>query len=71
MIVGEYRRFNNCVTIINLHRGKEYLADHTQLFLNERLEEFNKRNRFNSCLIHATGKIKEYTRRNGTSDFCI
>ena len=71
MIVGEYRKFNDCVTIINLHRGKEYLADHTQLFLNERLEEFNKRNRFNSCLIHATGKIKEYTRRNGTSDFCI
>ena len=71
MIVGEYRKFNNCVTIINLHRGKEYLADHTQLFLNENLEEFSKRNRLNSCLIHATGKIKEYTRRNGTSDFCI
>lgn len=71
MIVGEYRKFNNCVTIINLHRGKEYLADHTQLFLNESLEEFSKRNRLNSCLIHATGKIKEYTRRNGTSDFCI
>lgn len=71
IIVGEYSKFANCVTIINLHRGKEYLADHTQLFLNESLEEFAKRNTLNSCLIHATGKIKEYTRRNGTSDFCI
>lgn len=29
ILVGEYSRFSNCVTIINLHRGKEYLADHT------------------------------------------
>lgn len=71
MIVGEYSRFNDCVTIINLHRGKEYLADHTQLFLNESLEEFNKRNILNSCLIHATGRIKEYTRKNGDKEYSI
>nr|DAT83612.1 MAG TPA: hypothetical protein [Caudoviricetes sp.] len=71
MIVGEYSRFDNCVTIINLHRGKEYLADHTQLFLNESLEEFTKRNTLNSCLIHATGKIKEYARKNGDKEYSI
>lgn len=71
MIVGEYSRFNNCVTIINLHRGKEYLADHTQLFLNESLEEFIKRNTTNSCLLHATGKIKEYSRKNGDKEYSI
>ena len=71
IIVGEYARFSNCITIINLHRGKEYLADHTQLFLNESLEEFIKRNTSNSCLIHATGKIKEYTRKNGDKEYSI
>ena len=71
IIVGEYSKFANCVTIINLHRGKEYLADHTQLFLNESLEEFAKRNTLNSCLLHATGKIKEYTRRNGDKEYSI
>lgn len=71
IIVGEYARFSNCVTIINLHRGKEYLADHTQLFLNESLEEFIKRNTTNSCLIHATGKIKEYSRKNGDKEYSI
>ena len=30
MIIGEYRKFNNCVSIINLRCGKEYLADPTQ-----------------------------------------
>lgn len=71
IIVGEYARFSNCITIINLHRGKEYLADHTQLFLNESLEEFIKRNTANSCLIHATGKIKEYSRKNGDKEYSI
>ena len=71
IIVGEYTRFDNCVTIINLHRGKEYLADHTQLFLNESLEEFIERNTTNSCLIHATGKIKEYSRKNGDKEYSI
>lgn len=71
IIVGEYSRFSNCVTIINLHRGKEYLADHTQLFLNETLEEFNNRNKINSYLIQGTGKISQYKRKNGDIEYCI
>ena len=71
VIVGEYTRFSNCVTIINLHRGKEYLADHTQLMLNETLEEFNNRNKINSCLIQGTGKISQYKRKNGDTEYCI
>ena len=54
ILVGKYTKFSNCVTIINLHRGKEYLADHTQLMLNETLEELNKRNTIKSCLIQGT-----------------
>ena len=71
LIVGEYSKFSNCITIINLHRGKEYLADHTQLFLNESLEEFNNRNKINSCLIQGTGKISQYKRKNGDIEYCI
>lgn len=71
LLVGKYARFSNCVTIINLHRGKEYLADHTQLMLNETLEEFNNRNKINSCLIQGTGKISQYKRKNGEIDYCI
>lgn len=71
ILVGKYARFSNCVTIINLHRGKEYLADHTQLMLNETLEEFNNRNKINSCLIQGTGKISQYKRKNGEKDYCI
>jgi len=71
LLVGEYSRFSNCVTIINLHRGKEYLADHTQLFLNETLKEFNNRNKINSCLIQGTGKISQYKRKNGDTEYCI
>ena len=71
ILVGKYARFSNCVTIINLHRGKEYLADHTQLMLNETLEEFNNRNKINSCLIQGTGKISRYKRKNGEIDYCI
>ena len=44
IIIKEYNRFENCVTIMNLHKGKKYLADHTQLFLNEDLTDFNNRN---------------------------
>ena len=51
ILVGKYAKFSNCVTIINLHRGKEYLADHTQLMLNETLEKLYKRNTIKSCLI--------------------
>lgn len=71
LIVDKYSRFPNCVTIINLHRGKEYLADHTQLMLNETLEEFNNRNKINSCLIQGTGKISQYKRKNGDTEYCI
>lgn len=71
ILVGKYAKFSNCVTIINLHRGKEYLADHTQLMLNETLEEFNNRNKINSCLIQGTGKISQYKRKNGEIDYCI
>ena len=71
LIVDKYSRFPNCVTIINLHRGKEYLADHTQLVLNETLEEFNNRNKINSCLIQGTGKISQYKRKNGDTEYCI
>lgn len=71
ILVGKYAKFSNCVTIINLHRGKEYLADHTQLMLNETLEELNKRNTIKSCLIQGTGKISQYKRKNGEIDYCI
>lgn len=71
ILVGKYTKFSNCVTIINLHRGKEYLADHTQLMLNETLEELNKRNTIKSCLIQGTGKISQYKRKNGEIDYCI
>ena len=71
ILVGKYTKFSNCVTIINLHRGKEYLADHTQLMLNETLEELNKRNTIKSCLIQGTGKISRYKRKNGEIDYCI
>lgn len=54
-----------------MHRGKEYLADHTQLMLNETLEELNKRNTIKSCLIQGTGKISQYKRKNGEIDYCI
>lgn len=71
ILVGKYTKFSNCVTIINLHRGKEYLADHTQLMLNETLEQLNKRNTIKSCLIQGTGKISRYKRKNGEIDYCI
>ena len=33
--VGRYNKFNNCITIINIHSCDKFLADHAQLFLNE------------------------------------
>lgn len=51
VLVGKYRNNDRCYTIMNLHKGKEYLADHTQLILNEEPEEFIKRNATNSNLI--------------------
>ena len=60
IIIKEYNRFENCVTIMNLHKGKKYLADHTQLFLNEDLTDFNNRNINESNLIRATARIGTY-----------
>ena len=60
VLVGKYRNRNACYTVMNLHQGRKYLADHTQLLLNEEPEEFIKRNTTNSNLIRATGRIDSY-----------
>ncbi len=71
LIGGIYNRLNeNCITIINLHSGKEYLADHTQLILNEKLEKFIERNKNNSSMIKSVGVIKKY-KKNDKFDYCI
>lgn len=71
LIGGIYSRLNeNCITIINLHSGKEYLADHTQLILNEKLEKFIKRNKNKSSMIKSVGVIKKY-KKNDKFDYCI
>lgn len=71
LIGGIYSRLNeNCITIINLHSGKEYLADHTQLILNEKLEKFIERNKNNSSMIKSVGVIKKY-KKNDKFDYCI
>ena len=70
VLVGKYRNNDICYTIMNLHKGKEYLADHTQLILNEEPEEFIKRNATNSNLIRATGRIDSYGKPNNIK-YCI
>ena len=71
LIGGVYSRLDeNCITIINLHSGKEYLADHTQLILNEKLEKFIERNKNNSAMIKSVGIIKKY-KKNDKFDYCI
>lgn len=70
IIIKEYNRFENCVTIMNLHKGKKYLADHTQLFLNEDLTDFNNRNVNESNLIHATARIGTYGKPNNKK-YCL
>ena len=70
VLVGKYRNNDRCYTIMNLHKGKEYLADHTQLILNEEPEEFIKRNATNSNLIRATGRIDIYGKPNNIK-YCI
>lgn len=65
MIGGPYHRLDkNCITIINLHKGDEYLADHTQLVLNESYGKFCSRNKNKSCLITSVGKIITYNKNN-------
>ena len=70
VLVGKYRNNDKCYTIMNLHKGREYLADHTQLILNEEPEEFIKRNATNSNLIRATGRIDSYGNPNNLK-YCI
>lgn len=70
IIIKEYNRFENCVTIMNLHKGKKYLADHTQLFLNEDLTDFNNRNVNESNLIRATARIGTYGKPNNKK-YCL
>ena len=70
VLVGKYRNNDRCYTIMNLHKGREYLADHTQLILNEEPEEFIKRNATKSNLIRATGRIDIYGKPNNTK-YCI
>ena len=71
LIGGIYSRLNeNCITIINLHSGKEYLADHTQLILNEKLEKFIERNKNNSSMIKSVGIIRKY-KKSDRFDYCI
>ena len=70
IIIKEYNRFENCVTIMNLHKGKKYLADHTQLFLNEDLTDFNNRNINESNLIRATARIGTYGKPNNKK-YCL
>lgn len=55
---------------MNLHKGREYLADHTQLILNEEPEDFIKRNATKSNLIRATGRIDSYGKPNNIK-YCI
>lgn len=70
VLVGKYRNNDRCYTIMNLHKGREYLADHTQLILNEEPEEFIKRNATKSNLIRATGRIDIYGKPNNLK-YCI
>lgn len=70
VLVGKYRNNDACYTVMNLHQGRKYLADHTQLLLNEEPEEFIKRNTTNSNLIRATGRIDSYGNPNNIK-YCI
>lgn len=70
VLVGKYRNNDRCYTIMNLHKGREYLADHTQLILNEEPEEFINRNATKSNLIRATGRIDSYGKPNNIK-YCI
>lgn len=70
VLVGKYRNNDACYTVMNLHQGRKYLADHTQLLLNEEPEEFIKRNTTDSKLIRATGRIDSYGDPNNIK-YCI
>lgn len=68
--VGKYTRFSNCITIINIHSCDKFLADHSQLFLNESVDSFEKRNELESCMIQGIGRIKTYPKNNDV-DYCL
>lgn len=68
--VGKYTRFSNCITIINIHSCDKFLADHSQLFLNESVDSFEKRNELESCMIQGVGRIKTYPKNNDV-DYCL
>lgn len=68
--VGRYNKFSNCITIINIHSCDKFLADHAQLFLNESVDSFEKRNELESCMIQGIGKIKTYPKNNDV-DYCL
>lgn len=68
--VGRYSKFSNCITIINIHSCDKFLADHAQLFLNEPIDSFEKRNELESCMIQGIGRIKSYPKNNGV-DYCL
>lgn len=68
--VGRYNKFNNCITIINIHSCDKFLADHAQLFLNEPVDSFEKRNELESCMIQGIGRIKTYPKNNDV-DYCL
>lgn len=70
MVVGTYRNYSDTITIINVHSGEKYMADHTQLRLKETLEELIEKNGYTSCLLRSVGQIYEYI--SGTkTDFGI
>lgn len=68
--VGRYDKFSNCITIINIHSCDKFLADHSQLFLNESIDSFEKRNELESCMIQGIGRIKTYPKNNDV-DYCL
>lgn len=68
--VGRYNKFSNCITIINIHSCDKFLADHAQLFLNESVDSFEKRNELESCMIQGIGRIKTYPKNNDV-DYCL
>lgn len=70
VFVGKYSKFNNYITIINIHSCDKFLADHAQLLLNESFDSFEKRNELESCMIQGIGKIKTYPKNNGV-DYCL
>lgn len=60
MIVGTYRGYSDVLTIINIHSGGKYMADHIQLQLNDSIETLMNNYIVNSSLIRSVGRVYEY-----------